>query len=70
MQDKFELPVGYSGHEQVYMPSLIAAFGAKAIERHISLDRAMYGSDQAASLGPEGHLLIKLENMKKLLEMG
>jgi len=55
LKDKFELPVGYSGHESTVSPSLIATcLGAQVIERHISLDRAMYGSDQAASLGPEG----------------
>ena len=55
LKEKFQLPVGYSGHETTVSPSLIATcLGAQAIERHISLDRAMYGSDQAASLGPEG----------------
>jgi len=43
--------VGYSGHEVSPLPSVIAAaLGAEVIERHITLDRAMYGSDQAASL--------------------
>jgi N-acetylneuraminate synthase len=43
--------VGYSGHEVSPLPSVIAAaLGALVIERHITLDRAMYGSDQAASL--------------------
>jgi len=46
--------VGYSGHEVSPIPSIIAAaLGAEVIERHLTLDRAMYGSDQAASL--EGH---------------
>ena len=51
----FGLPVGYSGHETSMSPSVIAAaLGAGAIERHITLDRAMYGSDQVASLQPNG----------------
>ena len=51
----YKLPVGYSGHEASVSPSVMAAtLGAAAIERHITLDRAMYGSDQAASLQPNG----------------
>jgi len=54
LQNKFRVPVGYSGHETSTSPSLIAcALGAVAIERHITLDRSMYGSDQSASLEPE-----------------
>jgi N-acetylneuraminate synthase len=49
------LPVGYSGHEKGPAPSVMAAaLGACVIERHITVDRAMYGSDQAASLEPGG----------------
>jgi N-acetylneuraminate synthase len=48
-------PVGYSGHEVGISPSIAAvAMGATVIERHITLDRAMYGSDQSASLEREG----------------
>lgn len=48
-------PIGYSGHEVGLVPSAIAvAFGACAVERHITLDRAMWGSDQAASVEPGG----------------
>ena len=55
LQERFNLPVGYSGHEASVSPSVVAvALGAVAIERHITLDRAMYGSDQAASLEPIG----------------
>lgn len=55
LQDRYGLPVGYSGHESTVAPSLIAVvMGAVAIERHVTLDRAMYGSDQAASLAPRG----------------
>ncbi len=53
--------VGYSGHEVSPTPSIIAAvLGAEVIERHITLDRAMYGSDQAASLERRGlEILVK-----------
>lgn len=55
LKDRYNLPVGYSGHEPSVSPSVVAAaLGAVAIERHITLDRSMYGSDQAASLEPEG----------------
>jgi len=55
LKDKYRLPVGYSGHEVTVSPSIIAAsIGAAAIERHITLDRAMYGSDQSASLQESG----------------
>ena len=55
LQKKYDCPVGYSGHESTVAPSLIAAvLGAVVIERHITLNRAMYGSDQAASLAPRG----------------
>lgn len=47
--------IGYSGHEVSVSPSVMAAvLGATVIERHITIDRAMYGSDQAASLEPVG----------------
>ena len=52
---RYGLPVGYSGHEASVSPSIVAAvLGAVAIERHITFDRAMYGSDQAASLEKVG----------------
>ena len=55
LKEKYNLPVGYSGHESSVSPSIVAAtLGAPVIERHITLDRAMYGSDQAASLQYEG----------------
>jgi len=49
-------PIGYSGHEAGVMPSVIAVakYGAVCVERHITLDRALWGSDQSASLEPEG----------------
>jgi N-acetylneuraminate synthase len=51
LRSRYGCPVGYSGHETgIGAAVLAAAFGAVAIERHITLDRTMYGSDQAASL--------------------
>lgn len=55
LQAQFAVPVGYSGHETGICTSVAAAaMGASVIERHITLERAMWGSDQAASLGPSG----------------
>ena len=49
------IPIGYSGHEVGLVPSAVAvALGASSLERHITLDRAMWGSDQAASVEPWG----------------
>jgi N-acetylneuraminate synthase len=49
------VPVGYSGHETGIASSVAAvALGAAVVERHLTLDRAMWGSDQAASLEPNG----------------
>ena len=53
--DKFDVPIGYSGHEVGVSTTVAAvALGACMVERHFTLDRSMYGSDQAASLEPEG----------------
>lgn len=55
LSKRYNLPVGYSGHEANVSPSIAAvALGAVAIERHITISRAIYGSDQAASLEPTG----------------
>jgi N-acetylneuraminate synthase len=55
LRGEFAVPVGYSGHEVGLQTTLAAAtLGACTIERHISLDRAMWGSDQAASVEPHG----------------
>jgi sialic acid synthase SpsE len=55
LQERYKVPVGYSGHE-TGLPSSVAAvvLGACMVERHITLDRAMWGSDHAASLEPNG----------------
>ena len=60
LQEKYNCNVGYSGHENSLIGvSLIAvAMGATSVERHITLDRTMYGSDQAAS--------IEAKNLKNL----
>ena len=51
LMERYGLPVGYSGHEPSVSPSLIAGvLGAVAIERHITLDRSMWGTDHSASL--------------------
>lgn len=55
LKDRYEVPVGYSGHETGLPSSLISvAMGACIVERHITQDRSMWGSDQAASLEPNG----------------
>jgi N-acetylneuraminate synthase len=55
LRSRYGVPVGYSGHETGLASSVAAvAMGACVVERHITLDRAMWGSDQAASLGPSG----------------
>jgi len=52
---RFNCPIGYSGHERGVTPSVIAvALGANAVERHITVDRTNWGSDQAASLETSG----------------
>jgi len=68
LQKKFKCKVGYSGHESAgYLVSVAAVLlGATSIERHITLDRTMYGSDQAASLEPPG--LFRLVNDIRLLD--
>ncbi len=55
LRQRYEVPVGYSGHE-TGIPSSVAAvaLGACVVERHITIDRSMWGSDQAASLEPSG----------------
>jgi N-acetylneuraminate synthase len=55
MRERYRVPIGYSGHE-TGIPSSVAAvvLGACCVERHITLDRAMWGSDHAASLEANG----------------
>jgi N-acetylneuraminate synthase len=67
LQQRYGIPVGYSGHE-TGLPSSVAAVALNAcvVERHITLDRAMWGSDQAASLEPNG--INKLVGQIRLVE--
>ena len=55
LEQEFSCPIGYSGHEVGLVTSAVAiAMGACLVERHITLDRALWGSDQAASVEPGG----------------
>lgn len=66
-RERYGVPVGYSGHE-TGLPSSVAAvaMGACVIERHITLERAMWGSDHAASLGTSG--VIRLVRDIRIIE--
>lgn len=65
-RDKFNCPIGFSGHERGVMPSIVAAaFGANSIERHVTVDRTLWGSDHAASLEPHG-LFILVRDVKQV----
>lgn len=67
LKEKYNCNVGYSGHEVGLQISFAAvAMGATSIERHITLDRAMYGSDQSASVEPSG--LIRLVRDIRIIE--
>jgi N-acetylneuraminate synthase len=73
-QERFpNIPIGYSGHETGLSPTLAAvALGAKFIERHITLDRAMWGTDQAASVEVQGmfRLVKDIRDIEKSLGDG
>ena len=74
LRDRFPgVPVGYSGHEPGLQISLAAAaLGAAMVERHVTLDRTMWGSDHAASLEPEGlrHLIRDIRIIEEALGDG
>jgi len=71
LREKFKCNVGYSGHETgLAISYAAAALGASSIERHITLDRAMYGSDQAASLAPPGLKKVVAEVRKIQIALG
>lgn len=74
LRDRYAgVPVGYSGHERGLQISLAAvAIGAVAVERHITLDRTMWGSDHAASLEPTGleHLVRDIRVIERALGDG
>ncbi len=70
MQSKYGCKVGYSGHEPSVSPSVVAVVsGATSLERHITLDRSMYGSDQSASLEEVGlkELIAIVRKIPKIL---
>jgi len=70
LKTNFNLPVGYSGHESSVSPSIAAAaLGAVVIERHVTLNRTMWGTDQAASLEADGlaQLARVLKRIPKIL---
>jgi N-acetylneuraminate synthase len=68
LRERYGVPVGYSGHEVGLATSYAAvALGAAMMERHITLDRAMWGSDQAASVEPQG--LMKLVRDTRNIEL-
>jgi len=55
LMEELDCPIGYSGHETGLFPSVMAAvLGACVVERHITIDRAMWGTDHAASVEPHG----------------
>ncbi len=73
LKKRFNCEVGYSGHESSVSPTVLAYFlGARYIERHITLDRSMWGSDQAASLSEEGMRTLSniLKKMTKVIGNG
>ena len=74
LNKEFKCNVGYSGHESSgYLICICAVvLGAASIERHVTLDRTMYGSDQAASLEPRGleRLVRDVRNIEKVLGDG
>ena len=70
---EFSCPIGYSGHERGITPSVLAvALGANAVERHITIDRTNWGSDQAASLETAGlyHMVRDIRQTPILLGNG
>jgi N-acetylneuraminate synthase len=72
-RDKFRCNVGYSGHETgLAISTAAAALGITSLERHITLDRAMYGSDQSASVEPAGfkHLVGSVRKIEQAMGDG
>lgn len=73
LKEKYDCPIGYSGHEKGIVSSTIAVvLGACSVERHITLDRTLWGTDQAASLEPEGlrKMIRDIRNIKTFLGDG
>ena len=73
LKNEFSCPIGYSGHERGITPSILAvAIGANAVERHITVDRTNWGSDQAASLEMAGlyHMVRDIRQTPELMGDG
>lgn len=73
LKKEFNCPIGYSGHERGVTPSVLAvALGANSVERHITVDRTNWGSDQAASLELAGlsHMVRDIRQVPALLGDG
>ena len=73
LKNMFSCPVGFSGHEKgIFASSIAPAFGACSVERHITTDRTLWGSDQAASLEPEGlrRMVPDIRNMPRIVGDG
>jgi len=73
LKERFTVPIGYSGHEVgLWTTFATAALGACLVERHITLDRAMWGSDQAASVELQGvaKLVLEVRNLEIALGDG
>ena len=73
LKKEFTCPIGYSGHERGLTPSVLAvALGAVAVERHITVDRTNWGSDQAASLEMAGlyHMVRDIRQIPQLMGDG
>jgi len=69
LKQKFNCPIGFSGHERGITPSIMAVvLGACSVERHITLDRTNWGSDQAASLEKNG-LFRMIRDIRQIPEM-
>ena len=74
LKKKFKCNVGYSGHEpnaiSVSVPAVV--LGASSIERHITIERTLYGHDQSSSLEPNGltHLVSTIRNIEKIMGNG
>lgn len=65
-REKFNCPIGFSGHERGVTPTVLAVvYGANAVERHITIDRTLWGSDHAASLEPHG-LFIMVRDIRQV----
>jgi sialic acid synthase SpsE len=73
LKRRYALPVGYSGHELGYLPTLVAvAMGAKVVERHFTLDKEMVGFDHKISLTPDELIAMvrDIQNIAKICGTG